>query len=74
VQNIKIDFYRILNSKIKFKLFNRIVMDIPQSNPITATTSVKQFFDDPANHSGIWLQHFKSYTSIPARAKDKENL
>lgn len=49
-------------------------MDIPRSNPITTTTSVKQFFDDPANHSGIWLQHFKSYTSISARVKDKEKF
>ena len=35
---------------------------------------VKQFFTDPANHSGIWYGHFKNYISIPNRIADAQTF
>ena len=36
--------------------------------------SVKQFFDDPNNHSGIWVEYLRNYVSIPNKAKDTEKF
>lgn len=33
-------------------------------------SSVKQFFDDPDNHSGIWFEHLTNCVPTPNKAKD----
>jgi len=37
-------------------------------------TSVKQFFDDPDNHSSIWFEHLKSYVPIPNKRRDTQKF
>lgn len=33
---------------------------------------VRQFFNDPDNHSGVWLNHLQGYVSIPNKVKDTQ--
>ena len=35
---------------------------------------VRQFFNDPANHSGVWLNNLNTYQSIPNKPKDAEKF
>lgn len=36
--------------------------------------SVKQFFDDPNNHSGVWFEYIRNYVSIPNKVKDTQKF
>lgn len=35
---------------------------------------VRQFFNDPAMHSGVWLQYLNGYVSMPNKAKDADKF
>ena len=52
-------------------------MDFFTAQPTITTptiASVKQFFDGSTNHSGIWFEYLRNYSSIPARVKDQEKF